>query len=167
MKNTITKTHAVRSIFSKKTVWALSLLLLFSPEYISAAPESFSSETTHAIDQEQVIKGTILDAKTREPIIGAAVRVKGSNTQGTITDYDGNFSIRVKPTAVLKIALIGYKTIEVSAANIKSTPILMHEDSEVLDEVVITAYGTGQKKESVVGSIQTVRPTELQVPSSN
>lgn len=167
MRNTRIKDYAARSIFYRKIVWVLLLFSLFNAEYINATDTNISTVTPAIIDQEQITKGTLLDSKTKEPIIGAAIRTKGVSTQGTITDYEGNFSIKVKQNAVLIITSIGYKTLEIEAKSIKNKPILLYEDSEVLSEVVITAFGTGQKKESVVGSIQTIRPTELQMPSSN
>ncbi len=86
---------------------------------------------------------------------------------GTITDYDGKFSIDVSSKDILVFSYIGYKTQEVKVGDQKSLRIKMKEDSETLGEVVVTAFGTGQKKESIVGSIQTVRPNDLKVPSAN
>ena len=75
-------------------------------------------------------------------------------TNGTITDFDGRFTLNVIPGTTLIISYIGYKTQEVKVGDQKSLRIKMKEDSETLGEVVVTAFGTGQKKESIVGSIQ-------------
>lgn len=116
--------------------------------------------------KQSVVTGTVLDP-LGDPIIGANVVLKGNESVGTITDIDGNFSLNVPANAVLKITYIGYKVQEVVVK--KGTPlrIIMQEDSEVMDEVVITAFGAGQKKESIVGAIQTVRPNDLVVPGTN
>lgn len=118
------------------------------------------------VQQTGKIQGTVVD-ETGEPVIGATVQVKGKSNQGTITDVDGKFAVNVSPNDVLVVSFIGFITQEIKVRNQTSLRITLEEDSEVLDEVVITAFGTGQKKESVVGSIQTVRPTDLKVPSSN
>ena len=118
------------------------------------------------VQQTGKIQGTVVD-ETGEPVIGATVQVKGKSNQGTITDVDGKFAVNVSPKDVLVVSFIGFITQEIKVRNQTSLRITLEEDSEVLDEVVITAFGTGQKKESVVGSIQTVRPTDLKVPSSN
>ena len=118
------------------------------------------------VQQASKIQGTVVD-ETGEPIIGVTIQVKGKPNLGTITDVDGNFSINVSPKDVLVISFIGFVTQEIKVGNQTSLRITLKEDSEVLDEVVVTAFGTGQKKESVVGSIQTVRPSDLKVPSSN
>lgn len=118
------------------------------------------------IQQGNHINGNVTEKRTGEPLIGATIQVKGQDT-GVITDIDGNFTIKCKPTDILVITYIGFKTQEVKVGNLKDIKIKLDEDSEVLDDVVITAFGTGQKKESMVGSVQTVRPTELQLPSSN
>ena len=118
------------------------------------------------VQQASKMQGTVVD-ETGEPIIGVTIQVKGKPNLGTITDVDGNFSINVSPKDVLVISFIGFVTQEIKVGNQTSLRITLKEDSEVLDEVVVTAFGTGQKKESVVGSIQTVRPSDLKVPSSN
>lgn len=122
-------------------------------------------DATKVVQQTRKIKGTVVD-QTGEPVIGASIQVKGKAGVGTITDFDGNFTLDASAKDVLVISFIGYKTQEV-VANKTSLQVVLKEDTETLDEVVVTAFGTGQKKESIVGSIQTVRPTDLQVPSAN
>lgn len=113
------------------------------------------------------ITGTVLDAKG-ESVIGATVAVKGVAKTGVITDLDGKFSLSVATDKVvtLEVSFIGYKTVLVEVK--KNTPLVitLEEDSQLLGEVVVVGYGT-QKKESVVGSVQMVKPAELKVPSSN
>lgn len=138
-------------------------MLLF-PE-IGASGIPVTDEST-IVQQNRKVEGIIVD-EAGEPVIGVNVRVKGNSTLGTITDYDGKFSIDVSSKDILVFSYIGYKTQEVKVGDQKSLRIKMKEDSETLGEVVVTAFGTGQKKESIVGSIQTVRPNDLKVPSAN
>ncbi|MBQ8441895.1 MAG: TonB-dependent receptor [Bacteroides sp.] len=108
--------------------------------------------------QTAKIKGTILDAKNGEPIIGANVLVKGT-TNGTITDFDGNYVLDAPVGATLTVSFIGYKTIEVKATAEKQT-IRLAEDTETLDEVVVVGY-TSQRKESLTGAMTTVKSEKL------
>ena len=71
---------------------------------------------------------------------------KGNRGNGTITDIDGNFSLKVKPGATLEIHYIGYKTVEVKAVPGKPLNVTLTEDSEMLDEVVVVGYGTMRRK---------------------
>ena len=84
------------------------------------------------------VTGTVLDASTAEPIIGANVIEKGT-TNGTITDFDGNFVLMAQEGALLEISYMGYKTVEVKATN--GMQIQLGEDTELLDEVVVVGYG--------------------------
>ena len=118
------------------------------------------------VQQGNKVQGTVID-ETGEPVTGVTIRVKGKSTLGTITDIDGKFTIDASSKDVLVVSFIGYVTQEIKVGNQKVLQIKLKEDNEMLDEVVVTAFGTGQKKESVVGSIQTVRPTDLKVPSAN
>ena len=133
-------------------------------DYLNTKIESV--EGVNAIQQSRTLTGTVIENSSNEPLIGATVQIKGE-TSGVITDIDGNFSIKCSSSDVLVISYIGFKTQEIKVGSSKQLKIKLEEDSEILDDVVITAFGTGQKKESMVGSIQTVRPAELQLPSSN
>ena len=108
--------------------------------------------------QNKQISGRVVDTKG-EAAIGASILEKGT-TNGTITDFDGNFKLTVGPKAMLQISYIGYKTQEIPVANKTKLNITMEEDTEVLDEVVVVGYGA-QKKESVVGAISQVSSKEL------
>ena len=115
--------------------------------------------------QNKQITGRVVDTKG-EAAIGASILEKGT-TNGTITDFDGNFKLTVGPKAVLQISYIGYKTQEIPVANKTKLNITMEEDTEVLDEVVVVGYGA-QKKESVVGAISQVSSKELlKSPAAN
>ena len=109
---------------------------------------------SHIMMQADVVKGLVVDT-TGEPIIGASVVEKGT-TNGTVSNLDGNFTLNVSsPNAIIVISYIGYKTVEISAADKKLQKIVLHEDSELLSEVVVEGYGT-QKKESLTGAVTVV-----------
>lgn len=108
--------------------------------------------------QSVQINGNILDNKG-EPVIGASILEKGT-TNGTITDLDGNFSLKVSSRqSILVISYIGYKTQEITAQN-ANLQITLHEDSEALEEVVVIGYGT-QSKAKVTGSISKLEGSKL------
>lgn len=74
--------------------------------------------------QKQSVSGVVKDS-TGEPVIGANIREKGNPSNGTITDIDGNFSIKVNPDATLEISFIGYKTVEVKAVAGKPLNVIL------------------------------------------
>lgn len=114
---------------------------------------------------QKEVKGVVKDP-TGETVIGASILEKGT-TNGTITDFDGNFVLTVSDNAVLQISYIGFQTQEINVKGKTSFVVTLKEDSEVLDEVVVVGYGA-QKKESVVGAISQVSSKELlKSPSGN
>ena len=147
----------------KTTILApLFLWIGFFPVY---ADESMAESI---IVQQQVkgirISGTVLD-KEKSPLPGVNVTVK-NEPGGAITDVDGHFYIEVpNKQSVLNITYIGFKSKEIVVGNEINFNIILEEDVEALDEVVVVGYGN-QKKLSVIGSVQTIEPTKLQVGSS-
>lgn len=113
----------------------------------------------------KTVKGQVLD-KTGETIIGANVVVDGT-TNGVMTDIDGRFELSDVPeNGKIKVTFVGYKAQVISVKGKKELNIVLEEDTEMLSEVVVVGYGS-QKKESLVGSVQMVKPEQLKVPSSN
>ena len=108
------------------------------------------------------IKGTVVDAKG-ETIIGATVMEKGTSN-GTITDFDGNFTIKVKEGAILVFTYIGYQTAELPAQ--QDMKVTMKDDAEVLQEVVVTGYTT-QRKADLTGAISTVSVDDMAKQNEN
>lgn len=106
---------------------------------------------------QNTIQGTVIDAANGEPIIGASILEIGT-TNGTITDFDGNFVLNVAPGAKLSISYMGYKTQELDAKGTLS--IKLSEDTEVLDEVVVVGYGV-VKKNDATGSVTAIKPDEM------
>ena len=105
------------------------------------------------------ITGTVTDT-SGEPMIGVSVVVEGSKT-GASTDLDGRFQIKATPGQTLEISYIGYVTEKVKVAKDKTNyDIVMHEDTEVLDEVVVVGYGSMEKKR-VTSSITSVKSDDL------
>ena len=101
--------------------------------------------------QSLVVKGSVVD-KNGEAIIGANILVKGT-TNGSITDFDGNFTLDANKGDILVVSFIGYKNQELPAtANMK---VVLHEDTEVLDDVIVIGYATGSQR-TVSGAIQRV-----------
>ena len=103
------------------------------------------------------VQGTVTDAANGEPIIGASVLEIGT-TNGTITDFDGNFTLTVQPGAKLSISYMGFKTQELAAA--PSMAVRMGEDTELLDEVVVVGYGV-VKKNDATGSVTAIKPDDM------
>ena len=103
------------------------------------------------------VRGTVIDAANDEPIIGASILEIGT-TNGTITDFDGNFELQVRSGAKLSISYMGYKTQELDAAPVMN--VRMGEDSELLEEVVVVGYGV-VKKGDATGSVTAIKPDEM------
>ena len=117
---------------------------------------SLGTDAVAMVQQQVSLNGTVLDANG-DPIIGANVMEKGT-TNGTITDFDGKFTLSVSRRATLVISYIGYKTLEVPASQAKGgkLEVTLAEDSEALEEVVVIGYGT-QKKADVTSAVASVK----------
>ena len=96
--------------------------------------------------QQISVSGTVADA-SGEPLIGVSVTVAGAKAGGAVTDIDGNYTIQVDTKGRLRFSYIGYETQEVAVAGRTKIDVVMHENSEVLNEVVVIGYGTMDKKE--------------------
>ena len=102
--------------------------------------------------QNITVSGVIRDANTNEPIIGAAVMVKGQST-GTVSNEDGSYSLKAAGDATLVCQYFGYKNLEVNVANRGKIDFLLEEDVEQLEATVVVGYGT-LKKTQLVGSVE-------------
>lgn len=116
-----------------------------------------SNELLTVTQQTGKIKGTIVDSKTGEPVIGASVKVKGTK-QAAVTDLNGEFELNTHANATLQISYVGFKETEVKASN--DMKISLEEDTESLEEVVVVGYGT-QKKESLTGAMANIKGEKL------
>ena len=114
----------------------------------SAAPIS-----APVVQQSETATGTVVDAMG--PVIGASVVVKGT-TNGVITDFDGNFSLsNVKKGDIIQVSFVGYATQEIKWDG-KVLNVVLKEDTEMLEEVVVTGYGGKQLRTKVTNSIAKV-----------
>lgn len=109
--------------------------------------------------QQVQVKGRVLDATTKEGIPGANVSVKGT-TNGTITDFDGNYTISVNKEAVIVISFIGYVEQSIPVKGRRQIDVLMKDDTQSLDEVVVVAYGT-KSKATITGALSSIDNKEL------
>ena len=112
--------------------------------------------SVEAFAQQIAVKGIVKD-KTGEPIIGANVLVKGT-TNGTITDFDGNFQLNANKGDIISVSFIGYNTQELPAA--ANMNIILVEDTEMMEEVVVIGYGVA-KKNDLTGSVTAIKPDEM------
>ena len=108
---------------------------------------------------KKTVKGKVVDAKG-EPVIGATVMEKGT-PNGTITDFDGNFSLVVTTDAPLEISYIGFTSQQLKPQVGKLMSVTLKENTETLDEVVVVGYGT-QKKVNLTGAVASVSSEALE-----
>lgn len=109
--------------------------------------------------QSKKVTGKVVDANG-EPVIGATVIEQGTSN-GTVTDFDGNFSLNVVSNTLLEVSYIGYKSQVLKAVYGKTISVTLKEDTEMLDEVVVVGFGT-QKKVNLTGAVGVVSAEELQ-----
>lgn len=110
------------------------------------------------------VRGVIKD-ETGEPIIGATVRVKGQS-EGTVSDFDGNFTLDVTDNNTLQISYIGYQTQEFAVGKQHHFSIVLEEDKKILNEVVVIGYGT-QKKGDITSSVGSVKSEDFTAGAIN
>ena len=136
------------------------LLSAFSVNAAMAAPAPAGTvDEVMAVQQGKKVTGVVVDG-TGEPVIGANVVVKGT-TNGTITDFDGNYSLEGVPAdGVLVISYIGYLSQEIPVGNQSAINVTLKEDTQTLDEVVVVGYGT-MRKSDVTGSIGVAKGDDL------
>lgn len=140
----------------KQTILAglCSLMLMSYTPGASALP---GLSTPPAAQQSKKVSGVVQDAMG--PVIGASVKVKGTNT-GVATNLDGKFTLSVNPGATLVVSYIGYVTKEVKVGNQTSLNIILEEDKKLLDEVVVVGYGT-MKKSDISGASATMSEDKI------
>ncbi|MCR4583292.1 MAG: TonB-dependent receptor [Prevotella sp.] len=122
------------------------------------SPEAKAAEGVQNVQQSsKKITGTVVDAMG--PVIGASVLEKGT-TNGTVTDFDGKFSLNVKPGATIVVSFIGFETQEIAIGDRTNFSITLKDDNAVLDEVVVVGYGV-QKKKLVTGATVEVKGEDI------
>ena len=119
-----------------------------------------------SVQAQNVTKGTVTD-QTGEPVIGATVMEKGNPSNATVTDFDGNFSLKVSGKNPIVISYIGLKTKEVDVKGKSQISVKLEEDNTTLNDIVVIGYGSVRKKD-LTGSVATVGSDALQaVPVAN
>ncbi|WP_302282146.1 SusC/RagA family TonB-linked outer membrane protein [Alistipes finegoldii] len=147
-------------------LYLLCLMLLGGGK--AMASDEFAATPPHVMEPAEVrtVKGTVTDKVTRLPVVGASVWLKDTSI-GVITDADGSFSINVPGAGgVVAVSFLGYETAELEIKGRTQLNFVLEPGSEVVDEVVVVGYGV-QRKESVVGSIASVKGSDLQLPVAN
>ena len=144
---------------AKASVFCL-LFSAFSVNTAMAVPVSTEeSGEVSVVQQGKKVTGVVVDG-AGIPVIGANVIVKGT-TNGTITDFDGNFTLENVPAdGVLVVSYIGYLSQEISVGNQSAINVTLKEDTQALDEVVVVGYGT-MRKSDVTGSISTAKGEDM------
>lgn len=161
------KTDKGKSVSGKLPGWFHRLNIVLFLVMVATAPV-FASLSVEAKPEQQVerraIKGKIVDEKGA-PLPGVTITVVGT-TRGVITDIDGSYTIEASPNDKLVFSFIGMESQIVDVGNQTNINITMTEKRELLDDVTVVAFAR-QKKESVLASIETVKPEELRIPASN
>ncbi|HTN19171.1 MAG TPA: TonB-dependent receptor [Pelobium sp.] len=169
----------MRERLLKKSKVMLFLVLSFISLEVFAFAENYPKTLKASIDgntsplgkyhvhnfQKKEMRGTVSDATG--PLPGVTVSVKGNPSIGTSTDLNGKYILDIPDEAdVLVFSMVGFESQEIPVKGKSVINVVMKESVNQLDEAVVVAFGT-QKKESVIGSITTINPSELKVPSSN
>ena len=147
------------SFKAKKTALCVGLCFL---GIISAQQASAATESVASVQQTKQATGQVSDSQG--PLIGATVMEKGTSN-GTVTDFNGNFRLDVKPGATLVVSYVGYVSQEIKAGD--NVRVNLKEDGHVVNEVVVIGYGT-QRREAVTGSVANIGGEKLnQVAATN
>ncbi|MDR0348132.1 MAG: TonB-dependent receptor [Tannerella sp.] len=150
--------------FWKISLFMLAFSLYSGSFYANGITNEARTETndlsSSTISQQQkiIVKGTVVD-DYGDPVIGANVVEKGT-TNGTTTDIEGQFSITVAENAVLEFSYIGYIKLEAAVTG-STMNITLREDTQALDEVVVTGFGLAQKKATLTGAISSIGESDL------
>ena len=147
------------SFKAKKTALFVGLCFL---GMVSAQQASAATESVASVQQTKQVTGQVSDSQG--PLIGATVMEKGTNN-GTVTDFDGKFSLNVSAGATLVVSYVGYVSQEVKASD--GMNVTLKEDGHIVNEVVVIGYGT-QRREAVTGSVANIGGEKLnQVAATN
>lgn len=119
-----------------------------------------TTENVESSDSKQTkqVKGRVVDV-AGEPVIGATIKELGTSN-GTITDFNGNFVLKVGGASTLEVSYIGYKSQQVKPVAGQDLQLILKEDTEMLDEVVVVGYGT-MKKSDLTGAVAAVKGDQL------
>ena len=160
-KNAIKSKRITQMIRTMKIFVFLLLMSVYSANAGNA-----NVQNAESLAAKFKVTGTVVSAKSSETLIGVSIREKGTSI-ATITDANGAFSIQVSsPNATLEVTYLGYQKQEIPVNKMSQITIRLVEGVTTLGEVVVVAFGT-QKKTDLVGSVTSIKMSELKVPSSN
>lgn len=169
MKNIKTLGHYLNwstnrtSIQRNLLVYSCSLGIACFPLSVLAENDINSNSFSSAQQENRIIKGKVIDEKG-ETLIGVSILVKGT-TIGTVTDFDGNFSLEVPQNGTLVISYVGYKSQEIKVSGRTDFAITLASDNKLLDEVVVVGYGV-VKKSDLTGSVGSVKSETIAAKGS-
>ena len=153
--------YAKLTLPSKKLCFVMAL----AAGMVAFPLPTMAEQAVQNVQQAGVVKGQVTD-KNGDAVIGATVKVKDAQT-GTMTDFNGNFSLSVQKAGSIVVSYIGYLTKEVAFTPGQSLNITIEEDATALDEVVVVGYGV-QKKSDVTGSVTSINKDRLsKLPVTN
>ena len=143
--NNVETTHSQQTIDNmKKRICLLALMVMTALSMMA---------------QSVTVTGVVMAQDEPDPVIGANVMIKGT-TNGTVTDFDGNFEVQAKIGDVLLVSFIGYRPQEIKVANAGPIKVTLEPDNVQLQEVVAVGYGT-MKKSDLTGSVTSVKADDL------
>lgn len=138
----------------------LSLLAL------GASTPIYSYANSYSIIQEKLsVKGVVTDEEGK-PLSGVTVKIKGQSQKGTSTNANGQFVLDITKGETIVFSMVSFKTLEIENVVESKLDVQLESSSSEIDDVVVVAFGT-QKKKEVIGSMTSVNPADLKVPSSN
>ena len=117
------------------------------------------------VDAQHIVKGLVVD-KEGTPMPGVTVVIRGKETGGTVTSIDGKYALNAEPTDTITFSYIGFATKKEYVGQRTEIDLVMQEDENTLEEMVVVAFSR-QKKNSVIGSVETINTSELRTPSTN
>lgn len=137
----------------------------------NSAPAATSNSNSGIPEKERFISGTVYNAKDKQPLAGATIRIKGTG-MGAITDFNGKFVYELKGNKInnllLEVGFLGMQSQTIKADNKKEFAIYLEEFTDELNQVVITSsYGTKKLKEEIVGSISTLSAKDIAVQQAS
>ncbi|EMR04674.1 SusC/RagA family TonB-linked outer membrane protein [Cesiribacter andamanensis] len=119
-----------------------------------------------SIAQQNVVKGTVIDSQSKEPLPGVSILVKGT-ARGVVTDIDGAYRLEAAPSDVLVFSFVGYLQQEIEVGNQSTINISLAEDLDLLEEVVVTGYQS-EKKADITGAVSVVKMKDIaNIPTGN
>ena len=133
--------------------------------FLKLLPFVFVLGTTFSFSQTRIVSGEVVD-NTGNFLPGVSVLVEGTNN-GASTDFDGKYVLNIKtPNATIIFAYLGYESKKIKVANQNKINVILKESFDELEEIQVVAFSK-QKKNSVIGSITTLKVSELKQPTSN